>query len=113
MPHATASDGTRIAYALAGPRDAEPLLMIHGLGADTRGWVMQRRVLASRFRLVLVDNRGDGRGPLLPQHAHQSQLAVSQCPRWFACHVSRPGSSRFSEKIKTTGNVRRRIRIVN
>lgn len=35
--------------------------MIHGLGADTRGWVMQKRALGSRFRLVMVDNRGVGR----------------------------------------------------
>ncbi len=61
MPFAEAADGTRIAYALAGPRDAEPLLMIHGLGADARGWALQKRALSSRFRLVMVDNRGVGR----------------------------------------------------
>jgi pimeloyl-ACP methyl ester carboxylesterase len=61
MPVVTVADGTRINYALAGRRDGEPLLLIHGLGADTRGWVMQRRALASRYRLVMVDNRGVGR----------------------------------------------------
>ena len=61
MPIVEASDGTRISYALDGRRDGEPLLMIHGLGADTRGWVMQKRALGSRFRLVMVDNRGVGR----------------------------------------------------
>ena len=61
MPFVTVEDGTRINYALAGRRDGESLLLIHGLGADTRGWVMQRRALASRFRLVMVDNRGVGR----------------------------------------------------
>jgi len=61
MPAVVASDGTKISYALDGRRDGEPLLMIHGLGADTRGWVMQKRALGSRFRLVMVDNRGVGR----------------------------------------------------
>jgi 3-oxoadipate enol-lactonase len=61
MPYARAEDGTRIAYVVHGRPDAEPLLMIHGLGADTRGWVRQQRVLAKRFRLVMVDNRGVGR----------------------------------------------------
>jgi 3-oxoadipate enol-lactonase len=61
MPHVIAEDGTKISYALDGRRDGEPLLMIHGLGADTRGWVMQKRALGSRFRLVMVDNRGVGR----------------------------------------------------
>ncbi len=59
MPFAEAADGTRIGYSLAGRRDGEPLLMIQGLGADSRGWTFQRRAL-SRFRLVLVDNRGVG-----------------------------------------------------
>lgn len=61
MPIAHAADGTPISYVLAGRRDAEPLLMIQGLGADTRGWIMQKRAMASRFRLILVDNRGVGR----------------------------------------------------
>ena len=63
MPFVTVEDGTRISDALAGRRDGEPLLLIHGLGADTRGWVMQRRALAPRFRLVLVANRGVARSP--------------------------------------------------
>ena len=61
MPFATASDGTPINYLVEGRRDGQPLLMIHGLGADTRGWIMQRRALGSRFRLIMVDNRGVGR----------------------------------------------------
>lgn len=60
MPFAEASDGTRIAYELGGRRDGEPLLMIQGLGADARGWRMQHG-LGSRFRLIMVDNRGVGR----------------------------------------------------
>lgn len=65
MPIARAADGTRIAYALAGRRDGEPLLMIQGLGADARGWTFQTRAL-SRFRLILVDNRGVGRSERPP-----------------------------------------------
>lgn len=61
MPHVTVEDGTLISYALGGRRDGEPLLMVHGLGADSRGWAMQKRALGSRFRLVMVDNRGVGR----------------------------------------------------
>lgn len=59
MPFAEAADGTRISYTLDGDRDGEPLLMIQGLGADSRGWTFQRRAL-SRFRLILIDNRGVG-----------------------------------------------------
>lgn len=65
MPFAEAADGTRIAYSLAGNPDGEPLLMIQGLGADSMGWTFQRRAL-SRFRLILVDNRGVGRSERPP-----------------------------------------------
>lgn len=61
MPTVEVADGTRISYALDGRRDGEPLLMVHGLGADTRGWIMQKRALGSQYRLVMVDNRGVGR----------------------------------------------------
>lgn len=59
MPFAEAADGTRIGYTLTGRRDGEPLLMIQGLGADQRGWIVQRRAL-SHHRLILMDNRGVG-----------------------------------------------------
>jgi 3-oxoadipate enol-lactonase len=61
MPFVEAADGTRIAYDLSGRRDGEPLLMVHGLGADARGWALQKRALGARYRLVMVDNRGVGR----------------------------------------------------
>jgi 3-oxoadipate enol-lactonase len=35
--------------------------MIQGLGADKHGWDMQRLVLATRYRVVALDNRGAGR----------------------------------------------------
>jgi 3-oxoadipate enol-lactonase len=66
MPFTTAADGTKIHYRLDGRRDAEPLLLIQGLGADSRGWVMQKRALGSRFRLIAVDNRGVGRSDRPP-----------------------------------------------
>jgi 3-oxoadipate enol-lactonase len=66
MPFVEVADGTRIAYTVAGRRDGEPLLMVQGLGADTRGWLMQKRALGSRFRLVMVDNRGVGRSERAP-----------------------------------------------
>ncbi len=65
MPRARAADGTNISYELAGNRDGEPLLMIQGLGADTRGWTFQKGAL-SRYRMILVDNRGVGRSDRPP-----------------------------------------------
>jgi 3-oxoadipate enol-lactonase len=61
MPFTKSVDGVRVHYQLAGRVDGEPLLLLMGLGADSRGWIMQQRALGSRYRLVMVDNRGAGR----------------------------------------------------
>lgn len=62
MPHVLTSDGIRLRYDVAGRRDGEPLLMIQGLGTDSRGWVAQRRHFVRRgYRVVTFDNRGVGR----------------------------------------------------
>lgn len=78
MPTVITEDGTRIAYKLAGSRDGEPLLMIHGLGADTRGWIMQERTLGSRFRLIMVDNRGVGRSDR-PDGPYEIETMAEDC----------------------------------
>jgi 3-oxoadipate enol-lactonase len=62
MPHVQTSDGIRLRYDLSGRRDGEPLLMIQGLGTDSRGWIAQRRHFARRgYRVLTFDNRGVGR----------------------------------------------------
>jgi 3-oxoadipate enol-lactonase len=61
MAFAEAVDGTRVHYDVFGPRDGEPLLLIQGLGADSRGWIRQRRAFAARYRCIALDNRGVGR----------------------------------------------------
>ncbi len=66
MPIVEASDGTRLHYSVSGRRDGEPLLMIQGLGADSRGWVRQRLALAARHRVIVFDNRGVGRSDRPP-----------------------------------------------
>lgn len=60
MPFTHAADGARIHYEVAGPRDAEPLLCIQGLGTDLRGWTFQRFAIGRHYRMLLVDNRGVG-----------------------------------------------------
>jgi len=56
-----AADGTRLHYSVSGRRDGEPVLMIQGLGADSRGWVRQRRAFGQRHHVIVFDNRGAGR----------------------------------------------------
>jgi 3-oxoadipate enol-lactonase len=52
------SQGVKIAYEIRG--DGEPLVLVHGLAYDRYGWGRFPDLLAERFRVVLIDNRGVG-----------------------------------------------------
>jgi 3-oxoadipate enol-lactonase len=60
MKIAFADDGFGVAYDVYGKSDGEPLLLIQGLGADSRGWALQRMSMGRRYRCYAVDNRGVG-----------------------------------------------------
>lgn len=45
-------DGDRFSYMEAGPADAPPLLLLHGIGSNSMGWRFQFDGLADRFRVV-------------------------------------------------------------
>jgi len=66
VPIVEAADGTRLHYSVSGRRDGEPVLMIQGLGADSRGWIRQRLAFAARHRVIVFDNRGVGRSDRPP-----------------------------------------------
>jgi 3-oxoadipate enol-lactonase len=58
--HVTASDGVEVAYDAWGRRDGPPVLLIQGLGMDSRGWALQRMAFGRRYRCFAPDNRGVG-----------------------------------------------------
>jgi pimeloyl-ACP methyl ester carboxylesterase len=61
MPHAQLN-GFDIYYEVHG--DGEPLLCVHGLGVDSRGWVLQLPVFSEDHQTVIFDNRDVGRSSL-------------------------------------------------
>jgi 3-oxoadipate enol-lactonase len=76
---AALSGETRIAYEVLG--DGDPLVLVHGLAYDRAGWGPLPRLLAERFRVVLVDNRGVGEsdappGPYTVQEMAADVVAV-------------------------------------
>jgi 3-oxoadipate enol-lactonase len=92
MPFTEGGDGARIAYDVAGRPDGEPLLLIQGLGADSKGWAAQRYALGRRHRLLLVDNRGAGgsdkpEGPYDLEVMARDALAVLDAEGVDAAHV--------------------------
>jgi pimeloyl-ACP methyl ester carboxylesterase len=46
----TSDDGVEIAYDVWGRRDGPPVLLIQGLGTDSRGWALQRMAFGRHYR---------------------------------------------------------------
>jgi len=92
MAYAYAHDGTRIFYRVAGPDDGPPLLLLHGLGTDGLGWMLQRRAFTARYRCIIVDNRGSGRsdkptGPYRLEDLAADAVAVLDHEHIDSAHV--------------------------
>lgn len=92
MPFAEAADGTRLHYSVSGRRDGEPVLMIQGLGADSRGWIRQRLAFGARHRVIVFDNRGVGRsdrpaGPYDLEVMAEDALTVLDAAGFADAHV--------------------------
>jgi pimeloyl-ACP methyl ester carboxylesterase len=45
-------EGDRFSYMEAGPPNAPPLLLLHGVGSNSMGWRFQYEGLADRFRVI-------------------------------------------------------------
>ncbi|HEX4975402.1 MAG TPA: alpha/beta hydrolase [Pseudomonadales bacterium] len=79
---ATSNDGTRIAYQQLGPTSPQPpLVMIVGLSGVKEDWQPLSTNLATRRRIVVIDNRGIGEsdvapGPYTPLMQANDVLAV-------------------------------------
>src|SRR5262249_13078128 len=75
MPEAIAKDGVAIAYDRWGRRGGPPVLLIQGLGTDSRGWALQRMALGRRYRCFAPDNRGVGQTGAVPGPYSLDQMA--------------------------------------
>lgn len=76
MRYVTATDGVLIAYDSWGRPDGVPLLMIQGLGTDSRGWGLQRLAFGRRYRCFALDNRGVGASTNAPHPFSLEQMAL-------------------------------------
>jgi pimeloyl-ACP methyl ester carboxylesterase len=57
---AVLGNGETLAYIDSGPRDAPALVLIHGYTDSARDWAPIAPLLTPRFRLIIVDLRGQG-----------------------------------------------------
>jgi len=72
---ATASDGVEIAYDVFGRNQGTPVVMLQGLGTDSRGWALQRFAFGRRHRCFAIDNRGVGGTSKAPRPFSLEQMA--------------------------------------
>ena len=75
MRRVTAADGTSIAYEVFGRSQGTPVVMLQGLGTDSRGWALQRFAFGRRHRCYAVDNRGVGGSAGAPRPFSLEQMA--------------------------------------
>jgi len=75
VKYVTATDGALIAYDTFGKKEGVPLLLIQGLGTDSRGWALQRIALGRRYRCIAFDNRGVGASTNAPHPFDLEQMA--------------------------------------
>ena len=76
MSEVVVDDGMTIHYDVFGRRDGTPLVMIQGLGTDSRGWALQRLALGRQFRCITIDNRGVGRTGPAPEPYSLERMAA-------------------------------------
>ena len=88
--HTLRSGDATIAYDIDG--DGDPLLLIMGLGADRRMWMLQLPVFTPQFRCITFDNRGIGDstapdGPFTMEQMAADALAVLDEAQVERAHV--------------------------
>ena len=54
------ASGIRLSYVEAGPENAPPLILLHGLGDTSRSWSLMLPALARTHRVYALDQRGHG-----------------------------------------------------
>jgi pimeloyl-ACP methyl ester carboxylesterase len=87
--------GASISALVAGPAQAPPVVLIHGLGATKASWLTVVPALASRHRVVAID---------LPGFGASSKPLGSYKPKWFAGYVVDLLDSLGFERALLAGN---------
>src|SRR5437660_12709589 len=74
--HTVALHGLRFHYTEHGEREAPVVVMLHGVTGHARTWDEEAAALASRYRVLALDQRGHGDSDPAP-HADYTVAALS------------------------------------
>ena len=85
------SDGVSIAYLDEGPRDGEPILLIHGFASNSKvNWVdtlWVKTLTAAGRRVIAIDNRGHGKSEKLYRLEDYSAPIMAEDARRLLDHL--------------------------
>lgn len=67
------ADGARVHYRDQGPKDALPLVLVHGSNASLFTWEPWVKQLDTRFRVITIDMPGHGLTGAVPSHNYSQK----------------------------------------
>ncbi|MDT7544228.1 MAG: hypothetical protein QOE99_338, partial [Actinomycetota bacterium] len=79
MPVVLREDGAKIAWESDGPEGAPAVLLIMGLAWPAASWYRQVPVLAERYRVIRIDNRGAGLTGDVPGAPYTVETMAADC----------------------------------
>lgn len=87
MPFADLGD-VELFYTDDGPADAEVLLLVHGMGADSHDWIWHIPALSDKRRVIAMDLRGHGYSSV-PETGHDPRTMAADLVKLLA-HLGIP-----------------------
>ena len=68
-------NGVRLLYAVRGPEDGKPVVLVHGNGGSHKSLLTQAKQLARKgYRVYSPDSRGQGANPELPEYHYADMM---------------------------------------
>jgi len=73
-------NGQRLLYAVRGPEDGKPVVLLHGNGGSHKSMLTQAKQLAKKgYRVYSPDSRGQGANPPLEEYHYADMAEDSYC----------------------------------
>ena len=73
-------NGQRLLYAVRGPQDGKPVVLLHGNGGSHRSMLTQAKQLArAGYRVYSPDSRGQGANPPLEEYHYRDMAEDTWC----------------------------------
>jgi pimeloyl-ACP methyl ester carboxylesterase len=66
-------NGIKICYQIHGPKEIEPIILVHGFGSKKETWIAQIPSLSKYYRVISFDNRGAGKSDR-PNHPYTMEI---------------------------------------